>query len=189
MDAAPYTGERLVEDLRQAARTAKDEREVLRRVREIARRAAQGKASWLKPEMCQPDPDQGFGVYVLHEEADHTLAVFVASWLPQRGTTPHDHGTWAVVVGIDGDERNEFWERLDDRSRPGYAELRKIGEKVFADGDVLVMPAGKIHSVHNDTDRVTLSLHIYGRHVNHTERSQFDPARRTETPYKVVTRS
>jgi hypothetical protein len=32
-----------------------------------------------------------------------------------------------------------------------------------------------------------LSLHIYGRHVNHTQRSRFDPANGTETPYRLVT--
>jgi predicted metal-dependent enzyme (double-stranded beta helix superfamily) len=47
------------------------------------------------------------------------------------------------------------------------------------------MPAGVIHSVLNDTDEVTVSLHVYGHHVNHTQRSQFDPETRTETPYKV----
>jgi hypothetical protein len=39
--------------------------------------------------------------------------------------------------------------------------------------------------VHNESERVTLSLHVYGKHVNHTERSQFDPARRTETAFKI----
>jgi predicted metal-dependent enzyme (double-stranded beta helix superfamily) len=188
MDDKPYTPAQLVSDLRQASAESLDEGEVLIRVRAIAQRAASCKKMWLEEHMCHPDPEQGFGVYVLHEEKDHTLAVFVASWLPHRGTPPHDHGTWAVVAGIDGAEKNEFWERVDDRSRPGYADLKKIGEKVFDDGDVLVMPQGKIHSVWNETDQVTISLHIYGKHVNYTERSQYDPDKRTETPYRVTTR-
>jgi hypothetical protein len=32
---------------------------------------------------------------------------------------------------------------------------------------------------------MTASLHVYGMHVNHTERSQFDPVARTEAPFKV----
>ena len=36
----------------------------------------------------------------------------------------------AIIVGVDGSERNIFWERVDDRSRPGYAKVRKIGDKV-----------------------------------------------------------
>ncbi|HSA88854.1 MAG TPA: hypothetical protein VLF42_03045, partial [Burkholderiales bacterium] len=66
-----------------------------------------------------------------------------------------------------------------------YAELRRIGEKLADRGDVVAMPAGAIHSVHNESDRVTLSLHVYGKHINHTGRSQFDPERRTETAFKL----
>ena len=167
------------------ARDAGDEADVVRRVRDAASALASRKAQWLTPQMRRPDAEQGFGLYVLHEEPDHSLATFVVSWLPRRGTTPHDHGTWAVVVGLEGEERNELWRRLDDATLPGYAELARSGEKVFGADEVLVMPTGVIHSVWNDSDRISVSLHVYGRHINHTGRSQFDPVARTETPYKV----
>lgn len=187
MSASSFSIARLVAQLRAARSTARGEHDMLLRVRGLAQRAAAHRHDWLRPEMCVPDAVQGFGVYVLHEEADHQLAVFVASWLPNRGTPPHDHGTWAVVVGVDGVERNEFWKRLDDRSRPGYAEIAKVGERRFGPGDVVAMPSGAIHSVWNDGDRIAVSLHIYGHHVNHTQRSRFDPAGRSETPYRLVT--
>ena len=171
--------------LRRVRAACRDEREVLARVRPLVAGLAANKQAWLTPDMGRPDEAQGFGIRVLHEEPDHSLTVLVASWLPDRGAPPHDHGTWAVVTGLDGEERNEFWRRLDDRTRSGYAELEKIGEKVFGPGDVLALPTGAIHSVWNDSDRVTTSLHVYGMHVNHTERSQFDPAARTEAPFKV----
>ena len=50
-----------------------------------------------------------------------------------------------------------------------------------------MLPTGAIHSVRNDSDTVAVSLHIYGRHVNHTQRSQFDPATRSEAPYRLAT--
>jgi predicted metal-dependent enzyme (double-stranded beta helix superfamily) len=40
-----------------------------------------------------------------------------------------------------------------------------------------------IHAVINETDRVTLSLHVYGKHINYTGRSQFNPDKKTETPF------
>ncbi len=43
-----------------------------------------------------------------------------------------------------------------------------------------------IHSVSNETDRATLSLHVYGKHLNYTGRSQFDPAAKTETLFIVT---
>ena len=167
------------------ARAAGDEAGVLRAVREAASALAACRSQWLTPRMREPDPEQGFGLYVLHEEPDHSLATFVVSWLPRRGTAPHDHGTWSVVVGLEGEERNEMWRRLDDGTRPGYAELARTGEKVFGADEVLVMPTGVIHSVWNDSGHVSVSLHVYGRHINHTDRSQFDPVARTEMPYKV----
>jgi hypothetical protein len=37
----------------------------------------------------------------------------------------------------------------------------------------------------NDTPSVTISFHVYGKHVNHTERSQFDPQQNTEQGFIV----
>jgi predicted metal-dependent enzyme (double-stranded beta helix superfamily) len=162
-----YLLDRFVTDLRRIASEGPDEKQVLLALRPLVQRFALSR-SWLEPRHYEADPEQGVGVRVLHQEPDHTLAVFAASWLPGRGVPPHDHGTWAIVVGVDGREKNVFWERVDDRSRPGYAEVRQIGEKVFGSGDVLVMHAGMIHSVRNESDRVTLSLHVYGKHVKAT---------------------
>ena len=72
--------------------------------------------------MLSPNQEQGFSLFPLSEEPDHSLAVFAFSWLPNRGTPPHDHGTWAVVAGVLGPEWNTFWRRLDDGTRPGYAK-------------------------------------------------------------------
>lgn len=183
MDSDTYSIAQLAADLRDVCAQTRDEREILSRGRPLARRAALSKESWLKPHMYQADPEQGFGVHLLHEELDHTLAIFAVCWLPGRGTPPHDHGTWALVAGVDGPEMNKFFERVDDRTRPGHAELKKIGEKVFSAGEVVAMPSGGIHVVWNETDGVTLSLHIYGKHINFTGRSQFDMEGRTETPF------
>lgn len=173
----------LVADLKLLRATARNETEILEGVRPLAQRAALSKASWLEKRMYQTDAEQGFGVGLLHEEPDHSLAILALSWLPGRGTPAHDHGTWAVIAGVDGAEKNEFFERLDDRQKPGYAELKKIAEKTFADGEVLAMPTGSIHSVVNTGDTVSVSLHIYGKHINYTGRSQFDPERRVEKPF------
>jgi hypothetical protein len=47
------------------------------------------------------------------------------------------------------------------------------------------MPTGGLHSIWNETEATTVSLHIYGKHLNYTGRSQFDPDKRTETPFVV----
>lgn len=177
-----YTLESFVADLRAAVAATHAPAETLARVRPLAVRLAADR-SWLSQEHYRTDPEQGFLIHLLHEEPNHDLAVMALAWLPGRGTPPHDHGTWAIVVGVDGEERNEYFRRVDDRKRPGYAELEKVSERVCGKGDVVQMLPGAIHSVTNVGSEVALSLHVYGRHINHTGRSQFDVAAKTETPW------
>ena len=164
---------------------AKDERAILTRVKPMVSEPAFSK-EWLLPRHYEALEKQGNGVHLLHEEPDHTLAVVAVCWLPGRETLPHNHGTWAVVAGVEGPERNVFWRRVDDGLRVGYAELDRMGEHVVGVGDVLAMPTGTIHSVANDTTAITLTLHVYGRHLNFSPWSQFDIKERTESPRRTV---
>ena len=179
--------ERFVVDLRNIALKAKEEREIFTRARPLVSELALSK-EWVLPRHYEALEEQGNGVHLLHEEPDHTLAIVAVSWLPGRETPPHDHGTWAMVAGVDGPERNVFWRRMDDASRAGYAELERLGERIVEVGEVLTMPTGTIHSVANDTKAITLTLHVYGRHLNFSTRSQFDVAKRTESPRRTVWR-
>jgi predicted metal-dependent enzyme (double-stranded beta helix superfamily) len=74
---------------------------------------------------------------------------------------------------------------VDDGTRPGYAEIRRNGEKLFGAGEVVAFLPHEIHSVVNETSVVTVSLHTYGKHLNYTGRSQFDPEARVEKPFLV----
>jgi hypothetical protein len=48
------------------------------------------------------------------------------------------------------------------------------------------MKTGGIHAVRNDTERVTLSFHTYGKHINFTDRSQFDLETNQMKDFKVL---
>lgn len=185
MSDGSYTLDAFVDDLRDISAGAADDREIVSKVRPLARRLALAK-TWLKPEHYECNEEQGFGVHLLHEEPDHTLAVFAVSWLPGRGAPPHNHGTWAVVAGVDGPEENSFWDRVDDGTREGHAEIAKRAEKSFSEGEVIAMQPDHIHSVMNHSDAVTVSLHTYGMHVNHTGRSQYDAEKNLEIPFVVT---
>lgn len=185
MAAGAYTLENYVEDLRAIAASTEDEGEIITRVQPLAQKLARDR-SWLKPEHYETDPEQGFGVHMLHEESDHLLPIFVIAWQPGRGAPPHDHGTWAVVAGVDGNERNTLYKRLDDKTRAGHAELAVKQERSVGEGDVIAMRTGGIHSVVNDSDKVSVSLHTYGRHFNYTGRSQFDLETQSEKSFIVT---
>jgi len=180
-----YTLDRYVEDLKRISKETDNEDEIIRQVSPLAQRMAVDKV-WLDQKYFDADPEQGFGVHVLHEEPDHTLAVFAVSWLPGRGTPPHDHGTWVVVAGVEGIERNVRYRRLDDRTQSDYAKLEVKHDFVADEGELVCIRSGGIHSVHNETDGVTLSLHTYGKHVNYTVRSQYDLENNEKKDLKVT---
>lgn len=184
MNTDGYSLDAYVADLRRITGATADEDSILAEVGPLAQRLALDK-SWLEPGHYETNPEQGFGVHLLHEEPDHSLAVFVVAWLPGCGAPPHDHGTWAVVAGVEGAERNTRYARHDDGSREAHAELTEKDAFDAAEGEVICMKTGGIHSVNNGSDAVTLSLHTYGKHVNHTNRSQFDLERGLKTDFVV----
>jgi predicted metal-dependent enzyme (double-stranded beta helix superfamily) len=169
-----------VRDLRVVTAETEDPTRIVERVRPLARGLALS-GTWLGPAHYVCDAEQGFGIHVLHEEPDHRLLVFAAAWLPGRGPAPHNHGTWAVVAGVEGAETNVVWERLPDRSRPEVG-IRKVSEQIVGPGDVLTFLPDTIHSVVNHTQNVSVSLHAYGVNINFTPRAQFDPESGVERP-------
>jgi len=92
------------------------------------------------------------------------------------------------VAGVEGVERNIWYKRIDDRSRSGHAELEIKMEKNADAGDLVCMKTGGIHMVRNETDKVTLSLHTYGKHINFTERSQFNLETNEKKDFKINVR-
>ncbi len=183
-----YTLNTYIADLRRITAGTDDYAEIFDQVSPLANRLALAKETWLKPSHYETDEEQGFGAHLLHEEPDHSLAVFALAWAPHKGTPPHDHGTWAVVAGVDGPERNGKLKRRDDRSTPGYAKLEERCAFTANAGDVVCLKPKGIHLVWNDNDHVTVSLHTYGKHFNHTGRSSFNPETDEEKPFVVRTK-
>ena len=179
-----YSIAQYVDDLRRITAETAAENDIFEQVAPLAKRLA-NEDNWIEDRFYEPDEETGFSAFLLHEEKDHSLAVLAVSWTPGMGVGPHDHGTWAVVAGVDGIERNIRYQRLDDRSNPDYAELEIKDESRAGPGDLVCIKKGGIHSVRNDSDKVTLSLHTYGTHINYTTRSQFDVDTRTAKEFKV----
>lgn len=166
-----------ITELRAAATRKHDDAAMLAAVRPALLRLARSD-SWRSPQLYECDASQGFGVTVLHEEPDRSLWLVAVSWLPGRGAQPHNHGTWAVVAGVDGEENNILWLR-----RGGW--LERQGEETIGPGSAVGFLPQAIHSVKNEGPRRTLSLHVYGKNLNCVERSQFDPATGLEQPFKL----
>ena len=89
---------------------------------------------------------------------------------------------YGIVVGLDGVEKNVNWLRQDDGSRPGYADIAAHHEVMVGAGDACSFLPDDIHSVENDGDKPTLSLHLYGAVLANNERSEFDPEAKVQRP-------
>lgn len=185
VNEAVYSLEEYVEDLRRITRETDDEDEIVKQVGPLAKKLA-GTPGFVREQYWNCNEEQGYSLHLLHEEDNHDLAVFVVSWLPDRGTLAHNHMTWAVVVGMNGQEQETEWRRLDDGSKSGYANLERIGERIMSTGDVSTCMPDDIHTVWNVGDDVAMSLHTYGRHINFTGRSEFDPEKNTERPLTLA---
>jgi predicted metal-dependent enzyme (double-stranded beta helix superfamily) len=168
-----YSLSRYVDDLREISAKTDDQDEIFRLLTPLSRCLALD-GSWVTPEHYKVNPEIGYGVHLLHEEVDHSLAIMAVAWQPGAAAPPHDHGTWAVVAGVEGIERNIRYNRVDDGTQPGFARLEVKHDFNADKGDVICMKNGGIHSVQNETDSVSLSLHTYGKHFNFTDRSKYD---------------
>lgn len=134
-----------------------------------------------------PLPKAGSGtencLYRLSEDPDHRFALYVNVSRPGKSSAPHNHTTWAVVVGVRGEELNRLYRREDDGSIPGHGKVTQTGEvNVTPRNGIRFMP-DDIHSIHVVGKEPILHFHMYGRGLEQlTGRIGFDTAHGT---YKV----
>jgi predicted metal-dependent enzyme (double-stranded beta helix superfamily) len=94
----------------------------------------------------QIDRDE-FRSHKLWVDPDHLFALFVGHHKPSHRRVPHDHGElgWAVYGILEGQAKQQLFERLDDGSQPGRAELRALPLIEQRAGDATIIPVGGIH--------------------------------------------
>ena len=136
----------------------------------------------LFPREDFPLPGGKNGIYRLAEDPDHRFAMYMSCGAPGKRTPPHDHTTWAVIVGVDGDEENYFYERTDDRSAPGKGTLKRVREEVVRHGTGVTLMPEDIHHIQTGPTP-NMHLHMYGLSLEHLpNRVQFNM---DEGTYKV----
>jgi hypothetical protein len=109
------------------------------------------------------DPDYGFAVNGLTKNAS------------RRRTRIHDHAHIYTLYGVlDGHERIERYERLDDRSRPGYAEIRKSSDVRVGPGEIDLVRPYEIHTEVTDGER-TVALIIRSEKGGGFNQGRYNP--------------
>lgn len=127
-----------------------------------------------------PGSDQMETLYGLSEDADRSHALYVYRPAPGKVTVPHNHATWAVVAGIEGDEPTIVWKRLDGSTDPGACLLTIDRMLRVTPATGVYYQADDIHSIAIGGDRPIKHMHLYGHSLlDLPARIDFDPVART----------
>lgn len=112
-------------------------------------------------------PGSPGGLFRLVEFADQRGALYMSLGYTGRINPPHTHASWALVAGVSGGvELNVIYERVDDGSVDGEAELRLREEIPVGPGQIGTVETGHYHTIEVVSDEPVLHLHAYGHAVD-----------------------
>lgn len=139
-----YTLENLIDDCRNALATVEgpQARERIRRSVEhlLANRD-------FVAEHCGPDANAA--IHTLYQDATTGFVVLVHIYEKGKTSPPHDHGSsWAVYGQAVSYTDMTVWERVDDQTQEGYAELKQHKRYRLNPGMAGTFEPGDIHSIH-----------------------------------------
>lgn len=140
--------------------------------------------AWLPAQFRTPIADR-YARYMLHRDRTNRFVVLSLVWLPGQATPIHDHRAWGVMGIVENALEEVAYERLDDGSREGYAELRETRGRMVGAGSVsyVLPPYEEVHRIANPTDKPSLSVHVYGRDLD--EVNVFDLTTRKVSPMRI----
>ncbi|MBT3622763.1 MAG: cysteine dioxygenase family protein [Gammaproteobacteria bacterium] len=110
-----------------------------------------------------PTPEEIAKIYLLSDEDDGDFSLYLISVLPVGPSPIHDHGTFAVIAGLDGDEENTIYKRLDDGSEDGKASLEVDYKVTLKSGDAIAFMPEDIHRICVVSEKPTRHFHLYGK--------------------------
>ena len=84
---------------------------------------------------------------LLYVDPDHAFVINAVVRVPGRTGSVHDHAdAWVLYGVLDGTESLERFDRIDDGSRPGYAEIKLSSVTTGSQGKVDLVAPRAIHA-------------------------------------------
>lgn len=110
-------------------------------------------------------PDTGSCLYRIAEDPDGRFALYVNACRNTAKSPVHDHTTWAVVCGFEGEELNRFYRRGDD----GTPE--ETHHEVVREGTGIAMLPDDLHSIHIEGGG--MNFHMYGLALDRLDQRRY----------------
>ena len=155
-------------------------RERLATIKDNLNSLSQRRELWGETDYPPPDEGERQNRFLIAQEAEDGISLYLNVMRPGKTIPPHNHTTWACVAAVEGSEHNTLYDRLDDGSAPGRAELRLREVVELKPGNAIALMPDDIHSVEIKGSQVIRHLHYYGRPLETlTERITFDLAQGT----------
>jgi len=154
-------------DIRAIEATAGVTRESLERIKQRLIQLA-ARTDLFDPADFPPPPPGGKRnscLYRLAEDAEHRFALYANSSNGAYGTPAHNHTTWAVIVGVTGEELNRFYDRTPEGA------VREKGEYVVRQGTGVTFLPEDLHSIHISAP--LLNFHMYGLGLEQLAQREF----------------
>ena len=90
---------------------------------------------------------EGHKNLLLYVDPDHDFVINAVVRMPGRTGSVHDHAdAWVLYGLLDGSESLERYDRIDDGSRPDYAEVKLASVTTGTQGKVDLVPPRAIHA-------------------------------------------
>lgn len=139
---------------------------------------------WLEERFRVGSPEY-YTRHLLHRDPKNRFVVLSLVWMPGQMTPIHDHACWGVMGLIQNSLEEICYDRLDDGSRPDFAELEQSRGTDVGQGGVayLLPPYEEIHRIGNTSSKPTISLHVYGRDLD--EINVFDQVTGKVSPMRI----
>ena len=145
-------------------------------------------SAWLEKLVHHPDsiPEEyrrplgtgsrpNHGSYLLYQ-GESGLQVTSVVWGAGEHLGPHDHHTWGMIGVLENTLTETRYQRVDDRSREGFAKLERDRTAQFKPGEItlLVPDVDEIHQMDNHTGRPTVEVHVYGTDLRGLQRCRYN---------------
>src|ERR671924_1009386 len=141
--------------------------------------------TWLHADFRQPVAGK-FVQYAIYRAEDASLSVMAMVVPPGVATPVHDHRAWGLVGVYQGRQREKVYRRVDDGSRPDFADLQQVAENILSPGDIttLLPPEGDIHMIETISPEPSISIHVLGNDIGCEHRHRYDVEHKTVHGFK-----